>query len=167
MCDSSSCFFCCFICYCSYTLITCNSAEPGPRANDNEGTLPEVNPPFSNPCLGCAEWRANEQRMTIFPTKWRANEQLGGGWAPTSCAFWGEDNPTFNKTMKPSSFFWKGNTINLQIDAGIMLHWNNISSRRILPTSLPGILSFKNIKNQICFFCCCRIFIGISAVDWF
>ena len=24
--------------------------------------------------------------MTIFPTKWRANEQLGGGWAPTS---WG------------------------------------------------------------------------------
>ena len=22
--------------------------------------------------------------MTIFPVKWRANEQLGGGWAPTS-----------------------------------------------------------------------------------
>ena len=22
--------------------------------------------------------------MTIFPIKWRANEQLGGGWAPTS-----------------------------------------------------------------------------------
>ena len=26
----------------------------------------------------------HEQRMTIFPTKWRANEQQGGGWfAPT------------------------------------------------------------------------------------
>ncbi len=34
--------------------------------------------------LGCASWWANEQWMTIFPTKWRANEQQGGGWAPTS-----------------------------------------------------------------------------------
>ena len=33
--------------------------------------------------LGCA-WRwANEQWIAIFPTKWRANEQQGGGWAPT------------------------------------------------------------------------------------
>ena len=39
-----------------------------------------------NQILGCANcdeqsWAA---RMTIFPIKWRANEQLGGGWAPTS-----------------------------------------------------------------------------------
>ena len=25
--------------------------------------------------------------MTIFPTKWRANEQQGGGWAPTSYCY--------------------------------------------------------------------------------
>ena len=43
--------------------------------------------------LGCTQWWANEQWMNIFPTKWPANEQQGGGWAPTSfsakkaCAF--------------------------------------------------------------------------------
>ena len=31
----------------------------------------------------CVSWWANEQWISIFPTKWRANEQLVGGWAPT------------------------------------------------------------------------------------
>ena len=25
----------------------------------------------------------DEKKMAIFPAKWRANEQQGGGWAPT------------------------------------------------------------------------------------
>ena len=37
--------------------------------------------------LAGAYWWANEQQMAIFPTKRRANEQLVGGWAPTSLSF--------------------------------------------------------------------------------
>lgn len=37
---------------------------------------------FSPPRLSCAQW-GKEQKMIFFPTKWRANEQKGGGWAPT------------------------------------------------------------------------------------
>ena len=33
-----------------------------------------------------AWWWANEQRLAIFPTKWRANEQFWG-WAPASFLF--------------------------------------------------------------------------------
>ncbi len=34
--------------------------------------------------LSCAWWWAKQQLMSMFPTKWWANEQQGGGWAPTS-----------------------------------------------------------------------------------
>ena len=72
-------------------------------------------------------------------------------WNP--CAFWEDYNPTFkNNAMKPSRSFTKDSDINLRID-----------SRMTLEFSLP----FLKTKCQIWDFCCCHVFIVISAVDWF
>ena len=79
--------------------------------------------------LGCAyrdelEWAA---WMTIFPIKWRANEQQGKGWAPTRGKFfvflawlagWFCFFPTemaFSKTEDPSQPSWDFNLIEKNI----------------------------------------------------
>ena len=54
--------------------------------------------------------------MASFPTKWRANEQLGGGWAPTSCGkyrfFLRQRFPShriaaFGERSRPSATEWQ------------------------------------------------------------
>ena len=40
-------------------------------------------------CALLSQWWANERRMTIFTTKWQANEQQGGGVEHQPLVLWG------------------------------------------------------------------------------
>ncbi len=70
----------------------------------------------------CESWWANEQWITIFPstTKWRANEQPGGGWAPARYCC------VMNVSWKPSEF------------CGCMVHHCVQSKHTLFPSILEA-----------------------------